>query len=85
MPDWPAHSPDLNPIEHLWNLLKKKLLELYPELFLGGRSQIDWTQFRESIQAAWWAIPQERIDRLIRSMPRRLQAVRLARGWYTKY
>ncbi|GMG13310.1 unnamed protein product [Aspergillus oryzae] len=85
VPDWPAHSPDLNPIEHLWNLLKKKLLELYPELFLGGRSQIDWTQFRESIQAAWWAIPQERIDRLIRSMPRRLQAVRLARGWYTKY
>ncbi|GMG13059.1 unnamed protein product [Aspergillus oryzae] len=59
VPDWPAYSPDINPIEYLWNLLKKKLLELYPELFLGGRSQIDWTQFRESIQAAWWAIPQE--------------------------
>jgi hypothetical protein len=35
---WPPHSPDLNPIEHCWNLLKKKLLELYPQLFMGGRS-----------------------------------------------
>lgn len=83
--DWPPHSPDLNPIEHIWFLLKKKLFELYPMLYLGGRSKIDWKKFRECIVAAWEAIPQEVVDSLILSMPRRIKAVYEAKGWYTKY
>jgi hypothetical protein len=46
---------------------------------------VDWTQFRNAIIEARDAIPQEKIDSLIRSMPRRLHTVHQAKGWYTKY
>ena len=83
--DWPPHSPDLNPIEHVWNLLKDKVFELYSELADYGRSKIDWTRFRKALQGGWNSLDQDVIDRLIDSMPRRLAAVRKAKGWYTKY
>jgi transposase len=83
--EWPPHSPDLNPIEHVWNLLKRKLMELHPCLYIEGKSQSDWRYFEEAIQGSWWAIPQASIDNLIDSMPRRILAVYRARGWYTKY
>jgi transposase len=81
--EWPPHSPDLNPIEHVWNRLKRTLLRLHP--FSEGRSEADWDQVQEAIQEAWWAILQEAIDHLIDSMLRRIEAVYRARGWYTKY
>jgi transposase len=40
--DWPPYSLDLNPIEHIWFHLKKKVLELHPELeFANGKSEED--------------------------------------------
>lgn len=32
--EWPPYSPGLNPIEHLWPLLKEKLYKLYPDIEL---------------------------------------------------
>jgi hypothetical protein len=66
-------------------MLKRTLLKLHPFLFEEGRAQTDWKNFHEAIQEAWWAIPQASIDGLIDSMPRRIEAVIRARGWYTKY
>jgi hypothetical protein len=42
-------------------------------------------QFNELIERAWEALGQEYFDKLIESMPRRIQAVIEAKGWYTKY
>ena len=48
-----------------------------------GKLVLDY--FCECLKSAWAALDQAKIDSLIRSMPRRLEALRKARGWYTKY
>jgi transposase len=85
MIDRPAHSPDLNPIEPVWRLLKLKIFELYPELGDMGRSQKDWEQSKRAIAHAWDVLDQSVIDGLIRSVPKRIEAVRIAQGYYTRY
>ena len=83
--DWPPYSPDLNPIEHLWWALKKKLHELYPEFDTMGESESDWDRFELGLVEAWAAIPDTLIKKLITTMPHRLNAVRQVRGYQTKY
>ncbi|OKP13231.1 Transposable element Tc1 transposase [Penicillium subrubescens] len=83
--DWPAHSPDMNPIEPVWRLLKLKVFSMFPELIDMGRSEAGWQYFIECLKAAWATLDQAKFDSLILSMPRRLEALRVARGWYTKY
>jgi hypothetical protein len=62
-----------------------KLIKIYPELIEMGRSKADWAYFKRYIYTAWDALDQAVIDRLILSVPRRLLAVRKAKGYYTKY
>ncbi|KZL83806.1 transposase [Colletotrichum incanum] len=83
--EWPPYSPDLNPIEHCWRMMKSNLRKLYPEAFHLKKNEIDIGIFKEKIKAAWEAIPQEKIRALIKSLPQRLAAVIRARGWYTRY
>lgn len=83
--EWPAHSPDLNPIEHVWAALKRKLKKLFPDLWELKKNVLNIERFTECLRTAWWSIEQDWIDRLIDSLPRRLAAVKKARGWYTKY
>lgn len=74
----PPSSPCLNPIEHLWNLLKRRLARLQP------RPTSSDALFDAAVQI-WNEYPQETIDRLIMSMPDRLQAVISAEGGYIDY
>jgi len=83
--EWPPYSPDLNPIEHLWWALKKLVHKLHPELVTMGNSEADWEALRAALKEAWRKLPNSLIRKLIYSMPRRLAAVRKARGWQTKY
>ena len=75
---WPAQSPDLNPIDHLWDYVKKRLNE-YPEASKGI------LELWERIEVEWEKIPVEVCQNLIESMPRRIAAVARAKGGYTKY
>ena len=76
--DWPAQSPDLNPIEHLWNHLKRQLngSECQPK----GMHEL-W----ERVETEWNKIPQEVCEGLVESMPQRIEEVLKAKGGYTRY
>lgn len=75
---WPALSPDLNPIEHVWDILGRRV---------RGRQHAPQTiqQLTQALIEEWNAIPQEDIRRLVRSMPRRCQDVIRAGGGHTRY
>ena len=75
---WPAQSPDLNPIEHLWFYLKKRVRDNKKPA--EGKKEL-W----ERTQIEWEKISKEKCQELIESMPRRIAAVLKAKGGYTRY
>lgn len=58
---------------------------MFPDLWELKKNELNIEEFKEKLKAVWWAIEQADIDKLIDSLPRRLAAVKKARGWYTKY
>lgn len=75
--DWPSRSPDLNPIEHLWDLIKRRI---------GRRGHIEsLRKLEEAILEEWNAIPQTLINNLIESMHRRVREVIIVKGSHTRY
>ena len=73
---WPAYSPDMNPIEHMWGRVK---------MSLKGKRFKSGDECWEAVQEAWNKIPLDFVINLIDSMPRRLNAVCLAHGAPTRY
>jgi transposase len=82
---WPPYSPDLNPIEHLWCHLKKRIFKHYPQYNNYSSAEEEWEEFCEALKECWRSIPGKLIKSLIMSMPHRLQACKLVRSWQTNY
>ena len=84
--DHPPYSPDLNPIEHIWVELKRRLHQQYPGIAdtRGGPKAVK-KRLREVLPLVWETIPLEFFEKLWRSMPNRVAAVIEAKGWYTWY
>ncbi|KAJ0390208.1 hypothetical protein ATCC90586_011240 [Pythium insidiosum] len=76
--DWPARSPDLNPIENVWALLSRRVYE-------GGRQYNTVADLTTAIQAAWKSISCDEIRNLITWMPRRCVEVITKKGDKTHY
>jgi transposase len=74
--DWVPYSPDFNPIEHLWDILGRKVAEREPQ------TRHDLIHF---LTEEWEAIPQDRIRRLIQSMRKRCRECVAAHGGHTSY
>jgi transposase len=75
---WPAQSPDLNPIEHLWVHLKNRMNE-HPS------PPKEVHELWERVAEEWNKITPETCQNLIETMPRRVQSVIKAKGGHTKY
>ena len=75
---WPAMSPDMSCIEHLWDILGRRVQRHVPRV----QTRADLVT---ALQHHWNNIHQGEIRRLVRSMPRRLRACLAANGGHTRY
>lgn len=73
---WPANSPDLNPIENIWGILKGRVAK---------RSPATKEELKEVLLEEWDNITPELIRNCIKNMPERVMACRNAKGGHTRY
>ncbi|GFV30185.1 transposable element Tcb1 transposase [Trichonephila clavipes] len=75
---WLARSPDLSPIENMWSVVAQRLTQITPPAATPD-------QLWQRVETAWSAVPQEYIQSLFESMPRRVAAVISNNGGYSGY
>lgn len=83
--DWPAYSPDLNPIKNLWKLIKEDIVKRHPELSDMKSNNSSKQALCEAVIESWELLKDNLLNKLIDLMPRRIIAIVRARGWYIKY
>lgn len=76
--DWPARSPDLNPIENLWGIVARRVYQ-------NGRHYNSKTELRAAIEREWNLVSPETLRNLTDSMVNRMFEVITNKGGYTSY
>ncbi len=64
---WPPQSPDLNPIEHLWDVVER-------EIHVMDVQPTNLQQLRDAIMSIWTKIFEKSVQQLVESMPWRIKA-----------
>ena len=64
VPDWPPHSPDLNPIENMWGIVARRVAE---------RAPVSREEFKRCFREEFMGVPDATVDRLVKSFPARLR------------
>jgi len=75
---WPAQSPELNPIENLWSILKERIRKRIPH-------PANVKQLEQYIHEEWNQLDLLILKNLVKSMRRRNRMVFLSKGYQTKY
>ncbi len=73
---WPPQSPDLNPIEQIWDLVDRKI---------DKTKKTSIEEFWRSMEKAWQSITEQELKKYIDTMPARCMAVIAAKGGHTRY
>ena len=73
---WPPNSPDMNPIEHVWPIVGRKLV---------GKVFANRDKLWDALVVAFAEVSSAQIRKLYASMPNRTQALIAARGRHTRY
>ena len=76
--DWPAKSPDMNPIEHAWDRMGVIIRDM-------DNPPTNLAQLRDAVVQARAQIPMDDISHLVASMPNRVAALEAAHGGNTTY
>lgn len=74
--DWPGNSPDINPIENLWHIVKKDL---------QGKDVSSLPKLEAAIRESWANLSPQHLRNLALSLPNRLREVKRRKGLPTKY
>lgn len=75
---WPPQSPDMNPIEHVWNEVERRIRKRSP---LPHSAEDLW----EALQEEWNGFGTEFLEKLYNSMPQRIEDLLKSKGGSTRW
>ena len=74
---WPANSPDMNPVEHIWDELGRRVRRHHAPQTVNGLAN--------ALVREWNTLHNQLVQRYVNSMRRRIEALIRARGGHNRY